>query len=411
MADGTETSTIPLNYSSVQAAHKLIAPHIHRTPLLTSKTLNEILSAPRHNGGKKLKINLFFKCENQQKIGAFKARGAHHAVLRLVEKLGIDEVKRRGVITHSSGNHAQALALASHTFGIPSYIVMPSISTPSKIAGTRLYTDNVIFSGSTSVEREAKVEEVVESTGAILVPPYDHENIILGQGTTGLEIQQQYAEVVGDKPRTSVHHNSLSSHSKDRQPCLDALISPLGGGGLLSGLCVSFSPPSPSSSTMVFGAEPSFSGADDGRRGLLAGERVPHVSSLTIADGLRTPVGLIPWRVISDRKMLEGIYSVTEDEIREAMRHVLERLKVWVEPSAVVGVAVAMFCEEFRRLVPDEGWDVGIVLTGGNTTVDAVVGLFGGGNKDEVADKKIEIERQEGLVGINGEMEAEDVAG
>ena len=299
---------------------------------------------------------------------------------------------------------------------------MPSISTPSKIAGTKLYTENVIFSGSTSVEREAKVEEVIKSTGAILVPPYDHGDIILGQGTTGLEMQQQFIELLKEKPHTSVHHGKQSpatlnapangQPSSQSLPQLDAVISPLGGGGLLSGLAVSFSDPSPSSSTLVFGAEPSFSGADDGRRGLLAGERVPHVSSLTIADGLRTPVGLIPWSILSDKRKLEGIYSVTEDQIRETMRHVLERLKVWVEPSAVVGVAVAMFCEEFRERVPAEGWDVGVVLTGGNTTVDAVLGLFRGDKREEGSGQdSVVIERAKGMVGLNGEKTAEDVAG
>ena len=269
---------------------------------------------------------------------------------------------------------------------------MPTISTPSKIAGTKDYTEHVIFSGSTSVEREAKVAEVMRDTGAILVPPYDHSDIILGQGTTGYELEQQYLEICSSNPERSAH----PSQSK-----LDALISPCGGGGLLSGLAVNFS----ESQTKVFGAEPSFSGADDARRGLAAGKRVTHVSSLTIADGLRTPLGEITWSVISDKQKVEGIYSVTEEEIKAAMKLVLERLKVMAEPSAVVGLAVILFCEDWRKLVPEEGWDVAIVLTGGNTTVEAIVGLFGG------KEGKKEIEREEGKVDMHGGNKVEDVAG
>lgn len=247
---------------------------------------------------------------------------------------------------------------------------MPRISTPSKIAGTKSYGAEVIFSGSTSVEREAVVEEVQRKTGAILVPPYDDFNIICGQGTTALELEAQYRELVTEKP-------GLSAHGGDSSRGLDAVITPIGGGGLNAGVATYFS----DKETRVFGAEPSFEGADDCRRGLEAGSRVEKVATLTIADGLRTPVGVLNWEVISDRRKVGGVFSVSEEEIKGAMRLVLERMKVVVEPSAVVGLAVCLYNEEFRRLAEkeagEEGWDVGIVFSGGNTTVEAIGKLFG----------------------------------
>lgn len=268
------------------------------------------------------------------------------------------------------GNHAQALALASSTLKIPAYIVMPRISTPSKIAGTQSYGPEVIFSGSTSVEREAVVADVQARTGAILVPPYDDYDIICGQGTTGLEMYEQYNEAVKGDLALSVHED-ISGGSG-----LDAVITPIGGGGLNSGVATFFS----DKKTRVFGAEPSFEGADDCRRGLDAGRRVESVKTLTIADGLRTPVGILNWEVISDRKKVNDVFSVSEEQIKAAMRLVLERMKVVVEPSAVVGLAVCLYNEEFRRLVEREapgGWDLGIFFSGGNTTVEAIGKLFG----------------------------------
>lgn len=201
-------------------------------------------------------------------------------------------------------------------------------------------------------------------TNAILVPPYDDYNIICGQGTTGLELEEQYRDSVREKPELSAHGGTGGG--------LDAVITPIGGGGLNAGVATFFS----DKSTRVFGAEPNFEGADDCRRGLEAGERVPAVSTLTIADGLRTPVGLLNWAVISDPKKVAGVYAVTEEQIKAAMRLVLERMKVVVEPSAVVGLAVCLYNEDFRRRVAteagQEGWDVGIVFSGGNTTVEAI---------------------------------------
>ncbi|USP78333.1 Serine racemase [Curvularia clavata] len=389
-----------LTRSSVEAAHTLIKPHIHHTPVLTNTTLTNLASTPQTpealqgtqwEGQEPAnpKIRLFFKCENFQRIGAFKVRGAFHAVTRLIEREGLDEVRRKGVVTHSSGNHAQALALAARTFSIPAHIVMPRISTPSKIAGTRAQNATLHFSGSTSTEREAVVADVIKETGATLVPPYDHPDIILGQGTMALEIQEQVAELLA----------SQADGSK-----LDAVIAPCGGGGMLSGIATALH----GTGIRVFGAEPSFEGGDDARRGVQAGQRVTSVKTLTIADGLRTPLGEHNWVVVSNPKYVQGLYAVSEQDIKKAMQLVLERMKCFVEPSAVVGLATVLYNEDFRRMVQKEagekGWNVGVVFSGGNTTIEAIMKIFA-----EVPKEKAE--RAEGVVAMDGSREVENVAG
>lgn len=270
---------------------------------------------------------------------------------------------------------------------------MPTISTPSKIAGTKSYGANVMFSGSTSEEREAVVAGVIKETGAILVPPYDHPDIILGQGTMALELEQQAKDII-------------STRKDGGNTQLDALIAPLGGGGMLSGVATAMI----GTGTRVYGAEPSFEGANDGQRGLAASPptRIPSVKTLTIADGLRTPVGEIPWSIISDKSKVKGVYSVTEEQIKAAMKLVLERMKVFVEPSACVGLAVCMFDEDFRRDVEEEGgekgWNMGVIFSGGNTTVEAIGKLF----ETKTAEDG---ERAEGVVGKDGKKVAENVAG
>ncbi|WVW84409.1 hypothetical protein I302_106443 [Kwoniella bestiolae CBS 10118] len=398
------STTLPLTPSSIHEAYSKIQTHVHKTPLLTNKTINQIAStsSSADTTGPSPKFNLYFKCENYQRIGAFKARGAFHAVTHLIDELGVEEMRRRGVVTHSSGNHAQALALAASSFNIPAHIVMPSISTPSKIAGTRSYTPHIYFSGSTSDEREAVVKEVIEETGAVLVPPYDHPDIMLGQGTTALELHQQY-----DKLKTS----------KDEKPNLKVVLAPLGGGGLLSGISIYFS----DKSTYVIGCEPSFQGGNDGEMGFKASpqKRVEKVKTLTIADGLRTPVGEIPWKVFTSgsntkSRNLENIYSVDEEQIKGAMKLVLERMKVFIEPSAAVPLAVVLYNQEFRRWAyekqreeGEEIWDIAVVFSGGNTTIEAIVGLFG--DSSHGVDGREE--RAEGKVGLDGERVAENVAG
>lgn len=279
--------------------------------------------------------------------------------------------------------------------GIPAHIVMPSISTPSKIAATKGYGANVIFSGSTSTEREAVVDEVIKRTGARLVPPYDHPDIPLGQGTAGIEMQEQVRNMMAES----------REQGKPQGRGLDAIIAPCGGGGLLSGTALSCD----DQGILVFGAEPSFEGADDCRRGLSSSppSRIETVKTLTIADGLRTPVGAIPWTVISNKDMVRGVYAVTEEMILDAMKLVFERMKIVVEPSAVVGLAVALYHEGFRKFVEEtagpQGWDLGVILSGGNTSMEAIGKLF-----QTTPDKAT---RQEGLIGIDGKNIAENVAG
>ncbi|EPE34872.1 Tryptophan synthase beta subunit-like PLP-dependent enzyme [Glarea lozoyensis ATCC 20868] len=417
----------PLTRASVLEAHERIKPYIHHTPVLTNTYLDELASTPQSPEAlvgtewegqepARPKIRFYFKCENFQRVGAFKVRGAFHAVGRLMgewdgegEGMGEDEgdgveggkgkgveggKRVRAVVTHSSGNHAQALALAARTMGIPAHIVMPTISTPSKIAATRSYGATLYFSGSTSTEREAMVAEVVKETGARLVPPYDHPDIVLGQGTMGVELQEQAREIMGGRKGMG----SNGDGKKGETTGLDAIITPCGGGGMLSGTALSCE----GTGIRVFGAEPTFEGADDGRRGFYSGTRVESVKSKTIADGLRTPLGKIPWSIIYERGLVKGMYGVSEGQIKKAMRLVVERMKVVVEPSAVVGLATALWDEGFRRMVQDEGgnggWDVGIVFSGGNVGVEALGGLLAG---DE-GEGKGGLEREMGKVGLDG---------
>ncbi|RYP56623.1 hypothetical protein DL771_011744 [Monosporascus sp. 5C6A] len=417
---------------SVIEAHGLIRHLVHRTPTLANATLTALASTPRTDlrgtpweyattstttgqgagAGEKRRpasptIRLWFKCENLQRVGAFKARGAFHAVERLRREPGWEAGggRERGVVTHSSGNHAQALALAARESGIPAHIVMPTVSTPSKIAATKGYGAHVVFSGSTSTEREAACMRVIEQTGARLVPPYDHPDIVLGQGTLGLELQEDAAALIhaaaASDDASHRHHGSderaerlpervirapstvgrvaattEGGGEKKKKRGLDAILAPCGGGGMLSGVALSCE----GTGIRVFGCEPWFEGADDAKRGFESGQRVESVRSLTIADGLRTPLGRVPWGVIYERRLVSGFFSVGEAEIRDALRLLLERLKLVVEPSAAVPLAVALYNEDFRALVEREagadGWDVGVVLSGGNVSLEALGRLF-----------------------------------
>ncbi|KAH9906703.1 pyridoxal-phosphate dependent enzyme-domain-containing protein [Xylariomycetidae sp. FL2044] len=471
MAD--PSTSAPLTRQSVIEAHDLIRPFIHHTPVLTNATLTRLASTPRtaeelrglgstqweweqqdksgssdgdgdnnstststSSGGASRsstsnpKIRLWFKCENLQRIGAFKIRGAFHAVERLKREPGWEEGggKERGVVTHSSGNHAQALSLAARENGMPAHVVMPSIAPPNKIAATRAYGARIVFSGSTGAEREAVCARVVAETGARLVPPYDHPDIVLGQGTLGLELQDDVEAMMtrmdmdeeaaakakgdaGQQPKCSFavvpgteesrtggdDDDDDNAGGKDQEKGeqgekkkknrkkrgLDAILAPCGGGGMLSGVALSCE----GTGIRVFGCEPTHQGADDAKRGFESGQRVETVSTLTIADGLRTPLGRVPWSVIYERRLVSGFYGASEDEIRRALRLVYERMKMVVEPSAVVPLAVALYNEDFRAMVQREcekggekekkdGWDVGIVFSGGNVSLDALGDLF-----------------------------------
>ncbi|KAL2264737.1 hypothetical protein VTJ83DRAFT_7247 [Remersonia thermophila] len=383
----------PLTRASVEAAHRLIKPFIHETPVLTNSTLNKLASTPRTpeelagtewEGREPAKpvIRFWFKCENFQRGGAFKARGAFHAIERLKREPGWEEGggREKGVVTHSSGNHAGALSLAALASSLPAHIVMPANASPIKVAAVRdTYRANVTFSGPTAAEREAAAARVVAETGARLVPPYDHPDILLGQGTAALELQEQFA-------RLNREAAAAAAATGGKPPRLDAVITPLSGGGLLSGTALACSPRDgeedrPGPPIYVFGAEPTLDGADDGRRGLAQGERIAAIGpTRTIADGLRTPVGKVPWTIIHDRKLVRAVYGVSETQIKRALRLVWERMKVVVEPSAVVGLAAALFNEEFRALIEKEGgedgWDLGVIFSGGNVSLDGLEALF-----------------------------------
>lgn len=309
-----------LTLADVQAAHARIKDHVHRTPVLTSRTLNEKAGA-----------QLFFKCENLQKAGAFKARGATNAVALLS-----DEEAKLGVVTHSSGNHAAALARAARLRNIPAYIVMPSNSPQAKQASVRRYGGEIIFCEPTLAARESTAKSVVERTGATFIHPYNDLRVMAGQGTVGLELLEEV-------------------------PNLDDILCPVGGGGLLSGVAVAIHGINPN--VRVFGVEPQ--GADDAARSLASGRIQPSVAPATIADGLRTALGEHPFAEI--QRHVAGIVTVSEQEILHSMRTLWEVLKVIVEPSGAV---------PYGALVDGQlnlaGRRVGIVISGGNLDLDTL---------------------------------------
>ncbi|HMN95071.1 MAG TPA: pyridoxal-phosphate dependent enzyme [Phycisphaerales bacterium] len=308
----------------IVAAHDRIRPLVHRTPVATCGALDALAGR-----------RLVFKCENFQKVGAFKFRGACNAVFRLSE-----EAARRGVVTHSSGNHAQALALAARLRGVPATIVMPENSPRVKVDAVRGYGAAIVFCAPTQQARERAASELVAASGATLIPPYDHADVIAGQGTLALELFEQ-------------------------RPDLAGVIVPVGGGGLIAGVAIAAKGLRPG--VRIIGAEPAE--ADDAYRGKLSGRRQPALATATIADGLRTALGDLTWPVVRD--CVDEIVTVSETAIRKAMRLVFERLKLVIEPSAGVGVAAAL--DERIRCLP--GLDpLGVVLCGGNVDLD---GLFG----------------------------------
>lgn len=305
--------TIP-TLSDIRVAAERIRPYAHRTPVMTCESLNQRLGA-----------QLFLKCENLQKVGAFKFRGACNAVFALS-----DAQAARGVATHSSGNHAQALALAARLRGIPAYIVMPSNAPGVKKAAVAGYGGQITFCEPTLAAREATLDQVVAATGATVVHPYNNLAVITGQGTAALEL-------LNDVPN------------------LDVIMTPVGGGGLLSGTALAATELSPS--IRVIAAEPA--GADDAFRSLAAGTILPSVNPKTIADGLLTSLGDLTFPIIQQR--VEQIVTVSESAIVEAMRFVWERTKLIVEPSAVVPIAAL-----WEGKIDLAGQRVGVILSGGN---------------------------------------------
>jgi threonine dehydratase len=306
------------SYEDVLAAAARIAPFVHRTPVMTCSALDELCGA-----------RLFLKCENLQKVGAFKARGATNAVLSLS-----DDEAARGVATHSSGNHAQALALAARRRGIPAWIVMPTTAPAVKRAAVAGYGAVIVPCEPTLAAREQTLREVVDRTGAAFVPPYDDERIIAGQGTAALE---RAADAPG----------------------LDRVLCPVGGGGLLAGTAVALSGCAPA--VKVVGCEPD--GADDTARSFAAGRRLPAVDPRSVCDGLLTSVGERNFPLIA--RLVAGIWTVPDQAVIAAMRLLFERAKLVVEPSGAIGLAAALAHRDELA-----GARVGIILSGGNVDLD-----------------------------------------
>ncbi|HHY54744.1 MAG TPA: pyridoxal-phosphate dependent enzyme [Chloroflexi bacterium] len=298
----------------IQVAAGRIRPYAHRTPVLTCQSLNERVGA-----------QVFMKCENLQKVGAFKFRGACNAVFALSEAQAA-----RGVATHSSGNHAQALALAARLRGIPAYIVMPSNAPAVKQAAVAGYGGLITLCEPTQAAREAALAQVVAETGAEVVHPYNDVRVIAGQGTVALELLAE-------------------------APDLDVVIAPVGGGGLLSGVALAVKALAPR--VRVIAGEPA--GADDAFRSLAAGQIMPSVAPNTIADGLLTSLGSLTFPIICQH--VEQIVTVSEAAIIDAMRFVWERAKLIVEPSGAVPVAVL-----WEGKIDLRGLRVGVILSGGN---------------------------------------------
>jgi threonine dehydratase len=298
----------------IRAAHERIRPFINRTPVLTCSTLSNMVGT-----------SLFFKCENFQKVGAFKFRGACNAVFSLS-----DEEASRGVATHSSGNHAAALALAAAKRGIIARIVMPSNAPKIKIDAVTGYGGIITFCEPTLESRESTAAKVVQETGATFIHPYNDYRIIAGQGTAALEFMEEI-------------------------PDLDFILAPVGGGGLLSGTAIAAKGLNPK--IKVIGCEPK--NADDAYRSKKAGRIIPSQNPNTIADGLRTSLGDKTFLIIRD--LVDNILLATEEEIVTAMRHIFERMKIVVEPSAAVPLAVIL-----SRQLDVTGKKVGVILSGGN---------------------------------------------
>jgi threonine dehydratase/serine racemase len=314
------TTTYAANLADVRAAAERIRPHVHRTPVVTCATLDGLAGRSLH-----------FKCENLQKVGAFKMRGAANAVTKLP-----DDVAECGVVTHSSGNFAQALALAARQRGIPAHIVMPRTAPVVKRAAVDGYGATIYPCEPTLQARETTAAEVIERTGGALLHPYNQPDIIAGQGTCALELLEA-------------------------APDLEAIIAPIGGGGLMSGICIASRAIKPD--IRLFAAEPA--GADDAARSLAAGELIPQTAPNTIADGLLTSLGDLTWPIVRDH--VERIFTVSDEQIVAAMRLVWQRIKLVIEPSAAVPVA-AILSDEFRAMNDLER--VGVVLSGGNVDLD-----------------------------------------
>jgi len=309
---------MPPSLEDIRQAAQRIKSYIHRTPVLTNNSLNQKVGA-----------QVYLKCENMQKVGAFKFRGASNAVFSLSE-----EQAAQGVCTHSSGNHAQALALAAKMRGIPVYIVMPDNAPSVKKNAVVGYSGQITFCEPTLEARESTLERIRLDTGANVVHPYNDERVIAGQGTAALELLEEV-------------------------PDLDVIITPVGGGGLLSGTAIAAT--GIKKGIRVIAGEPEM--ADDAYRSMKAGEIVPSVHPETIADGLLTSLGTLTFPII--REHVEQIVTVSEQGIIDSMKFIWERAKIVIEPSAAVAVGVL-----WEKKIDLHGLRVGIILSGGNVDLD-----------------------------------------
>jgi threonine dehydratase len=308
------------DFEAVKTAHERIRPYIHRTPIFRCTAFDERVGS-----------QVFFKCDNFQKVGAFKIRGATNAVLSLP-----DELARRGVVTHSSGNHAQALALAARWRGIPAYIVMPEDAPEVKKEAVRGYGGQITFCKPTVADRQTTADRLQAETGATFIHPYDNDAVIAGQGTAAKEFLED-------------------------QPDLDILLTPVGGGGLLAGTLIAAKAINPS--IKVLAMEPAR--VDDARRSLEAGHIVENESTITVADGLKTNLGEKTFPII--QQLVDGIITVPEEDILPAMRWIFERMKIVIEPSSAVPVAPLLTGDLHLP-----GKKVGIHLCGGNVDLAAI---------------------------------------
>ncbi len=305
-------------YDDMQAARARIAPHIHRTPVLTSRMLNEATGA-----------ELFFKCENFQKAGAFKARGASNAVFSLP-----DDLLERGVATHSSGNHALSLSYAAGRRGIPCHVVMPRTAPQAKKDAVIGYGGVITECEPSTSSREAVFAEVQAATGADFVHPYNDPRVIAGQGTCSAELIEQ---VEG----------------------LEAVVAPIGGGGMISGTCLTLSHDAPG--VKIYAAEPEQ--ADDAARSFRAGHIIADDAPVTVADGLKVPLKELTWHFVKNH--VSDILTASEAEIIDAMKLIWKRLKIVMEPSSAVPLATILKHPETFA-----GKRVGVIITGGNVDLD-----------------------------------------
>ncbi len=305
-------------FDDVLAAHARIAPYIHRTPVLTSSYLDELTGA-----------RVFFKCENFQKAGAFKVRGACNAVFGLS-----DEMAARGVATHSSGNHALSLSYAAGQRGIPCNVVMPRTAPQAKKDAVRGYGGVITECEPSTTSREAVFAQVQAATGAEFVHPYNDPRVIAGQATCSRELLDQVAG-------------------------LDAIIAPIGGGGMISGTCLTVSSIAPG--VAIYAAEPK--NADDAYRSFKAGQIIADDAPETVADGLKVPLKDLTWHFVSTH--VTDVFTATEDEIIDAMKLTWKRMKIVMEPSCAVPLATILANPEVFR-----GRRIGVVITGGNVDLD-----------------------------------------